>query len=190
MVLPPVTTPVLLPESAAVDDDFPPWAAATAPPAAAPPTSATIAIHFELLDFAAGSALVCMRLVRASSPRQEEETRIRNCPATRLGFNPLPAAIPRVSACTVRLSPLSPKVPLAPLAGSRNVTVAPAAGLPEASNTCTEGSCPRCMRMLLMAPSPSSTRILPAEVLVGVGVCATAARSTIVRNATEHRDDQ
>lgn len=110
---------------------LPPCVAATRPPAAAPPTTTAITTHFELLDLPPGSAFVCSRVVLALSPCHEVVTRIRNWPSTLLGFRLRAVAIPCVSVCTLKLSPLSPNVPLGPDAGNRNVTVAPAIDSPD-----------------------------------------------------------
>ena len=55
-----------------------------------PPTTTATIIHFDLEDFATGSAFVWFKVAFAASPCQDAVTRMRKGPSIRLGMRPLP----------------------------------------------------------------------------------------------------
>jgi len=106
--------------------------------------------HFELLDFASGSALVCRMVALAASPRHEAVARIRKLTFQSIGFEPARGS----HSATIRLHRETQATVGEGRARAgrrrRNVTAAPKTGSPEASTSCTTGSCPRRSLMLLI----------------------------------------
>jgi hypothetical protein len=115
---------------------------------------------------------VWVMTVLAVLPEWEALTRISIRPLTVFGRSPWATARPWLSVATVRVRAPLAKLPLAPLDGSVNVTNAPATGLWFSSSTWTIGSRAVRWRMLLMAPSPSTTTIFSSDAVPACGCAA------------------